>query len=111
MTMAHTPGPWHCGQGNGEGSIFAESGRMQMEATGTTLYPICTIASGWKGDEDAANARLIAAAPELLERLETLALVLDGIHQSMGAHRCTIDCPDIAKHVDAARKILAKAKE
>ncbi len=64
--MTHTKAPWHVGQGNGEGSIFADEGRMRMTDKGTTLYPICTINTGWDESEDAANARLVAAAPELL---------------------------------------------
>lgn len=69
---AHTKGPWHTGQGNGEGSIFADEGRMRFE-NGTVLYPICTMNTGWDKTEDAANARLVAAAPELLEALKALA--------------------------------------
>lgn len=64
----HTPGPWHMGSGNGEGSIFADrDGRMRLEIGGTTLYPICMMGTGWEKDEDQANARLIAAAPDLLD--------------------------------------------
>ena len=70
-TTTHTPGPWHIGSGNGEGSIFAENGRMRLETGGTTLYPICHNVSTWNIDEDDANARLIAAAPDLLAALET----------------------------------------
>ena len=40
---------------------------MRLETGGTTLYPICHNVSTWNIDEDNANARLIAAAPELLE--------------------------------------------
>jgi hypothetical protein len=65
----HTPAPWHVGIGNGEGSIFSDSGRTRLEDGGTTLYPICSYNRGWNADEDAANARLIAAAPELLQAL------------------------------------------
>jgi hypothetical protein len=65
----HTKGAWHIGEGNGEGSIFADSGRTRFESGGTTLYPICEINSGWDEGEDAANARLIASAPELLDAL------------------------------------------
>ena len=65
----HTKGAWHIGEGNGEGSIFADSGRTRLESDGTTLYPICEINNGWNEAEDAANARLIASAPELLEAL------------------------------------------
>ena len=65
----HTKGAWHIGEGNGEGSIFADSGRTRLESDGTTLYPICQVNNGWNEAEDAANARLIATAPELLEAL------------------------------------------
>ena len=68
----HTRGPWHTGQGNGEGSIFCESGRTRLESGGTTLYPVCDISRGWDEGEDEANARLIAAAPDLLEALRGL---------------------------------------
>jgi len=62
----HTPAPWHVGEGNGEGSIFSGNGRTRLERGGTTLYPVCSVTHGWNADEDAANARLISAAPELL---------------------------------------------
>jgi hypothetical protein len=68
----HTPAPWHVGIGNGEGSIFSDSGRTRLEDGGTTLYPICSYNRGWNADEDAANARLIASAPDLLETLREL---------------------------------------
>tara|TARA_Y100000296_G_scaffold21004_1_gene24870 strand:+ start:237 stop:584 length:348 start_codon:yes stop_codon:yes gene_type:complete len=68
-----TPGPWHCGAFNGEGSIFANDGRMTFKKGGTALYPICNMVDGptcWSDDGavDNANARLIAAAPELYEQ-------------------------------------------
>jgi hypothetical protein len=75
----HTKGPWHTGQGNGEGSIFCESGRMRLESGGTTLYPVCAISRGWDEGEDEANARLIAAAPDLLEACKELVKHLDSL--------------------------------
>ena len=44
-----------------------------MELGGTTLYPIAQIGRGWNEVEDEANARLIAAAPEMLAALQSLA--------------------------------------
>jgi hypothetical protein len=68
----HTPGPWFIGSGNGENSIRAKNGRMKLYYDGcTTLYPICNIVSGWNTEEDNANLRLIAAAPQMLEALRT----------------------------------------
>jgi hypothetical protein len=60
------------GAGNGSGSIFADSGRTRLEIGGTTLYPIAQIGRGWNEEEDEANARLIAAAPEMLQALQSL---------------------------------------
>jgi hypothetical protein len=74
----HTKGSWHIGVGNGNGSIFADSGRTRLESGGTTLYPICEINSGWDEGEDAANARLIASAPELLDALQGLMNYVGG---------------------------------
>ena len=73
----HTKGPWHTGQGNGEGSIFCECGRMRLESGGTTHYPVCHISRGWDEGEDAANASLIAAAPEMLQALKNAREWLD----------------------------------
>jgi hypothetical protein len=60
------------GAGNGEGSIFSDSGRTRLEIGGTTLYSIAQITRGWNEAEDEANARLIAAAPEMLAALQSL---------------------------------------
>lgn len=70
-TPSHTPGPWHTGSGNGVGSIFADEGRMRYE-NGTVLYPICVMNTGYDTVEDEMNARLVAAAPELLEALNSM---------------------------------------
>ncbi len=104
----HTPAPWHVGIGNGEGSIFSDSGRTRLEDGGTTLYPICSYNRGWNADEDAANARLIAAAPELLEALIALLNVesaaLHGARTSAAN-----DGLDVPYHFAAARAAIAKA--
>ena len=51
----------------------------------------------------------IAAAPDLLAELEMLTEAIEEMHRNMGEHRCTIDCPDVAKHVASARAAIAKA--
>lgn len=84
---AFTPGPWHCGQGNGEGSIFADDGRMRLAEGGTTLWPICTMVNGWEEAEDEANAKLIASSPALavaLRRLLIQAEMTDDYEQQLG---------------------------
>jgi hypothetical protein len=60
------------GAGNGEGSIFSDNGRTRLEIGGTTLYSIAQITRGWDESEDEANARLIAAAPQMLAALQSL---------------------------------------
>lgn len=54
--MNHTPGPWKVDR-----PYIRGAGRV-----------IATLESGRNEGEDAANARLIAAAPELFEALENL---------------------------------------
>ena len=57
---AHTPGPWiavHCADDGGEFSMHAANGINVALSIGGTK-------------SEAANARLIAAAPELLEALQ-----------------------------------------
>ena len=65
----HTPGPWQV-----NGSTI--HGRDPVGERGEyTESPICTISHGWRNREiDVANARLIAAA---LEMLECLRHILD----------------------------------
>ena len=60
----HTAAPWHVGMPppNGEQAIGAENGMM---------VAIATTGVGMK-EETLANARLIAAAPELLEALKEM---------------------------------------
>lgn len=66
--MKHTPGPWRIGTAppNGEQTIGTIRGMM---------VAVATTGVGME-EETLANARLIAAAPELLEALcEMLAIV------------------------------------
>ena len=62
----HTAAPWHIGTPppNGEQTIGAPNGMM---------VAIATTGVGMK-EEMLANARLIAAAPELLEALKNISL-------------------------------------
>ena len=78
---SHTPAPWHVGAGNGEGSVFSADGRMRLTDKGTALYPVCTVID-FDGEAE-ANARLIAAAPELLEALIDCGSVLQSIENQI----------------------------
>jgi hypothetical protein len=87
----HTKGPWHVGAGNGEGSVFADTGRTRLEQGGTTLYSICSVTRGWNDGEDAANARLIAAAPELLAALQDLLAATEETYDSRHERQAALD--------------------
>ncbi|OZI58736.1 hypothetical protein [Bordetella genomosp. 1] len=72
MTTKHTPGPW---EADGE----------YVQQVGQTEVGICAVlnmdeggSKGWyPGETTRANARLIAAAPDLLEALRAVVRVAD----------------------------------
>lgn len=74
----HTPGPWKVNQSS-----------TRFELLGPDVFPILRINGGMVPIE--ANARLIAAAPELLDALKAL-----------------VNCPDY-KHIGTLEMVQAKA--
>jgi hypothetical protein len=67
----HTPGPWHVGSesGNdGEAEVIGSAGRTVCWTADTFDDEEGAVIT----DEDRANGRLIAAAPELLGALQSL---------------------------------------
>jgi hypothetical protein len=72
--MSHTPGPWfaHDFSGLNEGDV--EASDFSVSCTTPDHITVAIVGKGLrnKKDEWEANARLIAAAPELLEALEEL---------------------------------------
>ena len=66
MSTQHTPGPWNV-QRN---VVNYRSGRTALEIRGAGDDLIATLPGC---DRDAVNARLIAAAPDLLEALKKIA--------------------------------------
>lgn len=93
----HTPGPWFV---TGAMTKYIEArigcGMVQEVAA---VGP--TDADGGYGEQQHANASLVAAAPELLDALE------DALHGVEGNH--PLDA-DIHSWQDAARAAIAKAK-
>lgn len=93
--MSHTPGPWNC---SGDG---AEVWPMEGDKAQVELARIAGPwdSSSWFGkDEALANARLISAAPDLLEACELLLIYL-GDWNDMEDETCA-----------AARRAIAKAR-
>jgi len=71
-SAAHTPGPWM--------HVEEDGRRMAIGTVGTEYFPLSrrvAVTIGI-GNSDKANARLIAAAPELLAALEGMVGLLDG---------------------------------
>lgn len=98
MTNAkHTPGPW---------TIYKSGHKSYIELVGHPTHTPCTIAEISPEDENSsaihmadANARLIAAAPDLLEALANLwKFCIPSDQTAVGRI-----------HLDAARAAIAKA--
>jgi hypothetical protein len=104
MTTTHTPGPWiasnvptiedgltswHVFTPNGKGYVIARTGLSNI---GETLAAA------------QANARLIAAAPDLLDALHDCALVLDSANRHVKG-----TCNAFIQVLEKARTALAKA--
>lgn len=80
----HTPGPWDVSFGRNDAAIHA----------GGTIAMIEDVMTGWR-----ANARLIAAAPELLAALGDIVASSDA------------NCGDsLANAIRTAKDAIAKAK-
>lgn len=98
----HTPGPWVIIPGGDEWS----SGRIAtIEPKPETMADVnywIVAEVNYRRDEHAANANLIAAAPDLLEALE--AFVEHNSSEEMVT--ITVKTADVAK----ARKAIARAK-
>ena len=111
--MTHTPGPWHRGSDFNDNRfvIFPETGRMRLEpGQGTVLYSIAKVFDSFNEDEDDANTRLIAAAPELYDSLKELLEICrvkcsphdEQILPSKTNHDAMLDACDV---LDRIRKI------
>ena len=74
-TRAHTPGPWQLAE-NDTTLVLSEA--LDAEGNARLVADVLCVQGPAKG-EDFANARLIAAAPELLAALRLCLENLDGI--------------------------------
>jgi hypothetical protein len=112
--MAHTPAPW----------VFLEFGNYGVIAGAEEDSPsICDIArnqtikhadkrrvdSYGMSEQDKANAKLIAAAPELLDALSLLVSIFDSKNAGTNVDGKWMGIPDWDQ-VDIARAAIAKAR-
>ncbi len=101
--MRHTPGPWQ-----------AFNGYLVRKCIGDVCAPIAHIDTPYrhgigivKGEHEvSANIRLIAAAPDLLEALEELATIVQGVIDDTNIHGIGMD----SFTLQPARAAIAKAK-
>lgn len=71
----HTPGPWHVGAQNDISFVIDKPPRPSNDDINpdhdvTVIAKVYQVAGGY--DEEAANARLLAAAPDLLQACREL---------------------------------------
>jgi hypothetical protein len=91
MSTQHTKGPWKFGSSNDD-SVY------KRNIGGSDGYHVA-VASSREDDEVDANARLIAAAPDLLEALQSI-VDMDVAYQRG---------PKVEDAVEVARAAIAKA--
>lgn len=97
----HTKGPWKVNR-----TITPGNQTSMFHITGSQhggLNPICYGADNGDGEFD-ANARLIAAAPELLEAAKNMSRILEAVRLSAGLRGTQWD------RVIKARGAIAKAE-
>ncbi len=68
MSAQHTPGPWIAQ--DGYGAVTSRDGTVAM--VDNHFVPVAERSFPTQRDERTANARLIAAAPDMLEALENI---------------------------------------
>lgn len=101
MTTKHTPGPWVWAEGTNEISRRWNNFDWKVASVGNHRL-------GWhenkncEGREAGANARLIAAAPELLDACRLIVSAFDALKPSNAARNEPLQ-------INAARAAIAKA--
>lgn len=83
---AHTPGPWEFEEQPGDEWWFGDGGQIVIRAAGGKTWDSFAVMSA--EDNGRANARLIAAAPELLKALIACAEQLEMITGKVHDERC-----------------------
>lgn len=89
MTTKHTPGPWHAGEpfesfpgAELRFHISQAEGAPYTQHYSDVANLLAETIPGEKLDIQRANANLIAAAPDLLEALETVVAEWDALYPS-----------------------------
>ena len=90
--VLHTPSPWTIGDyTNGCIGVFSEG------------LAICRVHTFTPPEEKLANARLIAAAPDLLEALQDITRICEAVRFPVGLGKGQL------ARIEKARAVIAKA--
>ena len=98
--VSHTPGPWHVARQGDPDLPFAVMAGTYYVATPHLYVP---------GSSPEANARLIAAAPDLLEALKAVVYQFGPWHDEICPGDDTCDCGAKPVH-DAVNAAIRKAE-
>lgn len=91
-TLTYRPGPWHVGKRAGNPAIYSQDGAEIAEVLHVTN-------DDWQG-----NARLLAAAPDLLAAVRELAGMVEGMLPKAGP------CKWGMLAVESARAVIASVE-
>ncbi len=107
MSASHTPGPWRAVKNAGTCYILPPFGND--DACITSVY---VKGNGQNASKNLANARLIAAAPELLVALEKFVATVKatGGLDHHGAPKADPEWLDLGDAYTAAKSAITKAK-
>lgn len=105
--MSHTPGPWQVR----EHMIGHKKTRQWIEVNaplgvGRSEHPVCRIPAGFTNQED--DARLIAAAPDLLNALAVMTMVVRARFE--GLEIVVSDPWEFRRFVEGAESAIARAR-
>ena len=98
MSAKHTPGPWKMRETYSNG-----------EPNGCVIEPMRYELTTSNNDENYANARLIAAAPEMLEALRAFTASWDAYHADEGIYN-PHDQPAFQEAVEGLYRVMEKAE-
>jgi hypothetical protein len=105
---AHTPGPWSVDRG---GAICGAKLYEYARGNNTRQLALACLHDDLDSEERDANAHLIAAAPELLEALDGMVVLMDSLWKSVPWGKTfNLDIQKLNEAPIAARRALGKAR-